>query len=749
MNKIVKEVKNIDLDRKLIVVLIIVLCYLSIATISAADDNLTVADDSSNCILKISQENITDITESPQEILGSGLEEDVPDVPDLNVVEKSYVYPSNINQYFPYGTLDKKYEGKTLVFSGNFENLGILTIKRDSVTIIGSNATLKNTVFDVSANDVTLKSLNFDLDRNFRENSGAAILVAGYDVTLDDLYINYIVPNDVEAYAIYSDGNRYSSLNLKIVNCDIYFEGHNDNLEKYNCAVKLTDVDEGLMENNTIMTSLPLKNVKYGLFGATLDSDFVYSVGVENCNGFVFNNNTVISNVNKRTAVLYPTLNCIMVSKSDDVMISNNSVYMTDFVTYPGVESFIYGIDIYNVNNLTIIRNKVSIISTGGKLALGTAYPIQICGPITQVKVTENDLYSFSNGPNIGIYSQNYYGETELSITNNRINVTGLAGVHEWALVTGIESQDTNAEIINNTIEVHSVGVVNVGDNLYAISYRQSTANEHTFNIQNNTAFTDGFYGVYLLSSDNSIIVGNTLISYNENAVSGSDAYKRGPRTHYGDQAYDNVVLTIRDYLNSQNNIDVDPNSDSNRGSSNIIDAGSYSSSDSTTQRNYNNPLIPHYSNSLPVNNNAGGSTGLIDNFVDDGSAQGTIGDYKGFNHDQSDSEVKNTNTNTNNNYRKSHIDSSNVNTTDIKGASANAVSNSSDATPSIDGDSSTPLGKSQSSSDSSESQSVSKKAFELEEMNDSEDFIPSIFFIVLAIILLVVGFKRKNTNLE
>mgnify|MGYP003288396609 CR=1 FL=1 len=82
---------------------------------------------------------------------------------------------------------------------------------------------------------------------------------------------------------------------------------------------------------------------------------------------------------------------------------------MSDFITNPGVNNYLYGLDIYNLNNLTVKNNNISIITTGGKLAAGTAYPIQITGPISNVSITKNDLYSFSNGPNIGVYSQNYY----------------------------------------------------------------------------------------------------------------------------------------------------------------------------------------------------------------------------------------------------------------------------------------------------------------------------------------------------
>ena len=50
-----------------------------------------------------------------------------------------------------------------------------------------------------------------------------------------------------------------------------------------------------------------------------------------------------------------------------------------------------------------------------------------------------------------------------------------MAGNHSWALVAGIEAQDSNDTIVNNTIEVHSVAEVKDNDNIYGISYSQST----------------------------------------------------------------------------------------------------------------------------------------------------------------------------------------------------------------------------------------------------------------------------------
>ena len=718
-------------------ILLFLFVFLTVSTVCAVDvDNSTHAS-SDDALFSLENEN---------KVLSDNLNDEKPDVPDLIVNEEKHVNPSNINMYFKNGVLSKEFKGETLIFSGNFDDLGVLSINHKNVNVIGENAHFKNTVFNIQASEILLKNLTFTVDKSIRNNNGAVIQVNGYDVTLDSLDINYMVPNDVEAYAVLSDGyNGYSSENLKILNSNIYFEGHNDNIFRYNCAIKLTYANSPRIENNTISSSLPLKKVRYGGDGATLDSDYVYAVGLEESPDFIIKNNTIIVDVNKRTAVEYPTLNAIMLSKSDNGLFLNNSLYMTDFVTSPGIENYLYGLDIYKLNNLLVMGNKISIITTGGKLALGTAYPIQVCGPISGINITQNDLYSFSNGPNIGIYSQNYYGETQISITNNRINVTGLAGTHEWALVTGIESQDTNAEILNNIIEVHSVGEVNEDDNLYAISYRQSTAKEHTFNIQNNVAYTDGYYAVYLLSSDNSIIYDNTLISSNENAVSGSDSYREGPRGHDGDDYSNNKVINERDYYGHENSINI--NSYDNTGIRYIDGRGIGWNNQNQETHNYN-PLVPSYSNNI-FDQNEG--SGIIDEYHDDGTIQGTITDKSGNNLKPTDFDINDHTFESDIEYdvesstQKDAVNGKSNANANMNSIGANANSNSSDATPSVGTDN--PLSNSQSGSSNAESQSVSK-SYEIKEIEEKE-FIPSVFFVLLICLLLVIGYKKKNNTLE
>ena len=712
--------EKIDIKKKLLIISIIFI-LINISVISANEitsDNVTIS--------QTDDLNYTTVLESSDD-------QENPDIPDLVDKNYTYVYQTNVGSFFPNGILDNKYEGKNLIISGNFENVGQLRIDCDNVFITGEDSNLKNTVFGLNGNNITLKNLKFNLDTPIKNNKGSAILVRGDDINLVNLDIDYIVPNDVEAYAILAGDNTYVE-NLKIINSTIYFEGHNDNVNKYNCAVKLKEAYDSIMENNTIKTSLPLKNIIYSSGDAVLDSNYVYTVGIERCHGFVFNNNTLIADVNKRTAAEYPTQVGFMISKSDEVVVSNNSIYMTDFVTYPGVENYLYGIDIHNLNNLLLINNSVSIVTTGGKLALGTAYPIQISGPINGVNITKNDLYSFSNGPNIGIYSQNFFGESSLSVTYNRINVTGLAGTDEWALVTGVESQDTYAYISNNIIEVHSVGEVNKDDNLFAISYRQSTDNGHEYNIENNIAFTDGFYSVYLLSSDHSNILNNTLVSYNDKANTGDDAYHAGPRQHNGGYDENNKVIRAFDYFITRNHIDngaeiIIPGSSS----SNNIDTNDIASR-SQDNSNTNNPLIPGFKDLSGISQESGE---ISNGFIDDGSTQGEIGENSYYNQNSNAGNI-------NINSQEDNVGESNVNVSDAYGGNLDIVSNSSSSSPSAVGI--TPLGGSQGSS-AGGLQSASKKAYEIDVKHVQEKFIPSLFIVIFVIILLIIGYRRKRNE--
>ena len=741
-----KEVKFIGLSRKLILGLIFLCCILCMSSVCASEITNETTINQTHVDLLL-QENDFDI-----------IDDEAPDVPDLVVNDTMYVDSDNIGDFFVDGALQSKYANKTLVFSGKMENFGKLVVGIDNVTLKGTGSNLKNVVFDVSGKNVTLDGFSMELDSSFPDNDGAAIQVSSDNVNLYNLNINYVVPTNVEAYGIFGVSSQRNPLRfLRIINSTINFEGHNDNAPVYNCGIKLLNCHDALIKNNTIITSLPLRDVNFGAHGATLDSDYVMSVGMEGCRNFTFTGNTIISEVNKRPVSNYPTLDGILISQSDNSLICNNSIYMSDFETKPGLDNYLYGIDIYALENLTVTKNDINIVTTGGKLAAGTAYPIQVTGPIDRVNITDNDLYSFSNGPNIGIYSQNYYGATALSITNNRINVTGLAGVHEWALVAGIESQDSNSIIRNNTIEVHSVGNVDINDNIYGVSYRQHTAGNHTFDIQNNTVFSDGFYSVSILDSVDSTIANNLLVSFNEKASNSNNGYNYGSMaSHRGDEFYNNRVIRYNDYFASINN-EIDggeeftyDNPTNDKGLTNEIDGNSIGSKDDRKSYNYN-PLIPGSSNKGKDTRQNDGETGKDDSKDNNGNGDG-VGPHGGSGNSSgkfislSDLLSEYMDSNTDNGGKANS-------TQRYDGSRSNVRSNNTDSTPSDAGpDALSSESESQSevaaTAGSSGKSSVSK-AFELEDLTKNQAFIPSVIVVLIILMLLVVGYRRRNSKFD
>ena len=734
--------------------LIIILSLCLISSVSAADVD-------SNDTLKNSKDvKIEILSTENQSKLAGVFDVEVPDVPDLIFNETVYINSQNIDDYFVDGVLPIYHSNKTFILTEDFENLGKLNINASNVVISGTGYTLKNTVFELDADNITLKDLTMNLDSEFDNNDGAGILVYSDYANLINLDINYVVPTNVEAYGILAEGTSNKPIrNLRLINSKVDFEGHNNDVNVYNCAVKLSNSNNALIENNTISSALPLKDIIFGPNGAELASDLVLTVGIENSNNLSFIGNTLFSEVNKRPDTRYPSLDCMLISKSDNGIIENNSIFMSDFLTYPGVDNYLYGLDIYDLNNLTVIGNNIAIITTGGKLAAGTAYPIQITGPISDVNITRNNLYSFSNGPNIGVYSQNFYGTTSLSITDNIINVTGLAGAHEWALVAGIESQDSHSIIYNNTIEVHSVGAVTVDDNLFGISYRQSTSGDHNYDIQNNTVFSDGYYAVNLLSSVDSKILNNLLISYNPDVDSTKSGFKYGDISqHKNMEFYNNKVMKAFDYFASlQNSVDNGNNfvynPENNKDISNKVDGSRISGEKNNNPYSFN-PLIPGTSDKYgaedgddqwwnPLN---GKSNGDGENIHGSGDGKSSSSGNSSNAHYTSLKDVLIS-------YINSNTDDGEVNTTSYNGHSTYEFTNESDVTPSAEGDeglaSQSKSAKSLDSPQAGDSASVSKEVYEIEEKNEIDKFIPSIFFIIPIMILLVIGIRRKKSNLN
>lgn len=434
---------------------------------------------------------------------------------------KSYgnvvVNQKNYKMYFDdNNVLKKEYGGKIITFSGKFTDKGVITIDSPNTKITGRNTLFNNTVFNIKANGVLLTNLNFVLNKEFSDNDYAGVLINGDNVTVYNVNIDYHVPKNITGFGIYSNGLNRDLFNVKLVNNTVKMYG-NALKEGYNYGVVLTNTRDAIVSGNTIDCSLPLRAVNWmaEIYGG-ISMDSVAAFAADSCHGLRLSNNYIRCVVNG-FAQGEPTLDAVLIYACHNSTIENNKIIENDYITKKGDVNYLYGLDLYLSNNVVIYGNNIHIRTTGGKEAQGTAYPIQVTGQAENILIAFNNISSYCNGPNIGIYSQNYYGKTQIDIISNFINVTGFASKHSWALVAGIEVQDSNDKIMNNTIIVSTVNKFEKGFNVYGVSYSQKTNGNHKYNIQYNNVSINGDYAVALKGGSGSTvsdsIVANNILN--------------------------------------------------------------------------------------------------------------------------------------------------------------------------------------------------------------------------------------------
>ena len=406
----------------------------------------------------------------------------------------------------------------TLIFKGEFSNLGVNVVYVPRAIVInGDNAVLRNIAI-MCEQGTTLNNLTLNATNYVADTDGALIYAIGSDVTVNNITIDYnATDGSNNAIAVYASGAD----NFKLVNSTITFTGNNVDGKVFAQGIKIAKSNNAVVDSNIITTSCPLVDVEYSHWGS-IDTDLVFAIGVEKSENVKIINNIVDNSAwTKGNNANFPTFDAFIAHTANNLLIKNNTISHTDLITPKGTSSYIYALDFYESNSVIVEDNRVLLNTTGGKEGAGAAYAVQVTGPYNNFVVKGNNLTTVSNGPNLGVYSQNYYGATEITAENNWINVTGFAGPAEFALVSGMEFQDTVAKAYNNTIYVQNVNKYNDDNNIAGITYVQSTSGSHQFDIQNNTIYSEGKYAVLIKSAKDSQIIGNTLYAHELN---GDDA---------------------------------------------------------------------------------------------------------------------------------------------------------------------------------------------------------------------------------
>ena len=406
----------------------------------------------------------------------------------------------------------------TLIFKGEFSNLGVNVVYVPiAIVINGDNAVLRNIAI-MCEQGTTLNNLTLNATNYVADTDGALIYAIGSDVTVNNITIDYnATDGSNNAIAVYASGAD----NFKLVNSTITFTGNNVDGKVFAQGIKIAKSNNAVVDSNIITTSCPLVDVDYSHWGS-IDTDLVFAIGVEKSENVKIINNIVDNSAwTKGNNANFPTFDAFIAHTANNLLLKNNTISHTDLITPKGTSSYIYALDFYESNSVIVEDNRVLLNTTGGKEGAGAAYAVQVTGPYNNFVVKGNNLTTVSNGPNLGVYSQNYYGTTEITAENNWINVTGFAGTAEFALVSGMEFQDTVAKAYNNTIYVQNVNEYNDDNNIAGITYVQSTSGSHQFDIQNNTIYSEGKYAVLIKSAKDSQIIGNTLYAHELN---GDDA---------------------------------------------------------------------------------------------------------------------------------------------------------------------------------------------------------------------------------
>lgn len=676
------------ISKILFVFSIIMILLLGMGIITAsADDNLTqTAPADSDFVMEDASE-----TYSSSNVLSVQTPDD--DSPIESSQDNLIINQRNYKMYFDdSGTLKAEYAGKIITFDGTFTDKGIFTINTDNTKITGRNTLFNNTVFNVKANGVMLTNLKFVLNENFKSNGNAGVYVTGDNVTLYNIDMTYNTPGDVDAIGVYS----YDNTGFKLINSSFNYIGHAFH-NGHNYPILLQYSDDAQVYGNDINSTLPLREIVYenGFLGDSVSS-FAAGYG----KNLKFTQNNVYTDINfgdYQNGVKYPTLSSVLIYACDNSTVNRNSIQVEDFYTRKNIANYIYALDIYRLNDMTVIDNNIDVFTYGGYGRDGTAYPIQITGPAYNLKVAYNYLHSVSNGPNIGIYSQNYYGATQIDIISNFINITGKASTDPWALVAGIEVQDSDDRILNNTIIVDTVGGYKAGDRIYGISYSQGTQGNHKYDIKYNKVTVPGPIAISLNQGTDST-TSDTNVMYNILVTGVGEG---------GDRAV----------------------SIGGNGANNII---RYNTNGADTIRHMSERDLPEWL----LNYNAGGH----------GNGHGV--DLTWLNSAHSNNGHGLINGKGNGNGFKSN---GNVNGNNVRFSKSDAVHGDLNSTHYTYGDSGISIAAASSSAGSSAGSSSNPseaKAYEVtKQINEITDinYLQTLIFIILVLFLLVLGYERKK----
>ena len=493
--------------------------FLSISIVSANEigDNATSINDESTIEIENAIYNAEDNNSEQSNILKDSLqsnEEEIIGEGNLEICSET----GTINgvDYSNYFDTTNGYANTTddLIFTGifNAKTFGNFKIN-ESITIYATEATFNNVGFDLLASNITLIGGTYNMDDSVATNT--VINVTGDYTSVTETVIDVYAPEDQDFIAI----DVANSTGTLIYDNYIYYECAYPNLDNTNYVIRVKNSPYVNITYNEITSVLPFKNVDYhmSIIGYMFRS--ISCILIEESDSFVLYFNFIEGYI-ENTCTGFPTLDMVIICDSDNGYVGWNSIDEIDFVTEPNDSSYLYLVNLYRCNNLTVEFNELYLESDGGTffpdtISAGEAYGIKLTGPYTGVVIKNNAINTANNGHNAGIYSQNFAGYADITIINNTINVVGNASFHQWYFLSGIELMVDYSYIEGNAITVTNVGNYTTGHNVYGISFSQYYVRLPTsFVVVNNTVdLINGHYTVYIQDAISGLVIHNCLTS--------------------------------------------------------------------------------------------------------------------------------------------------------------------------------------------------------------------------------------------
>ena len=413
----------------------------------------------------------------------------------------SIVTQSNFFDFFDdSGILRNTVTFDKLFFKGEFANLvPFITLDR-AITITGAAAVLNNIALRITGDDVTVTGFTLnENDADFTDtdtgNDGAAIYVSGSYVTLDNVSVTYNAPSEKEAKAIFANDAE----NFKLINSEIIFTGANPEDDHYR-GLEVRNCDAAKIDKNTITATFPALDVDFSKGdGGSIEIDLVLGVGIQGGDNVEFTNNRVTVNTDGGIGG-YPTIDAVKICSANNILIKGNNITHLDTTTGENPRYY-YNLDIYSTTG-TVEANNIILNTSTDIDRNGGAYPIYLTEPIT-VTVKDNNITAVSKGPIAGIYAMNYYGDADLIVENNNIDVTGYCTTTSiWDLVAGIEAEIDKLKAYNNTITVANGAVCDDTYPVYGVASANAGGNPSA-DIKDNAITVDGKYAVYYAKAVN------------------------------------------------------------------------------------------------------------------------------------------------------------------------------------------------------------------------------------------------------